>query len=167
MIQLTMQQFVIFCKVELTPTHKNLSTWSDLLNLLIANGVTVLLHVLDPHFCYWAYSILCRKRLLIQGNFYIKQNSKYKLLSIEEIQKMLHSRTYKQAVSKLLHCAENVSGTKAYWNQVKEQIKAESGKRTTKGNNVKRKTSNNILAFVLCWVLLAKISFSFWWNCAF
>ena len=77
-----------------------------------------------PRFGYWAYNILYRKRLLSQGNFYIKQNPKDKLLSIDEMQEMLESGTFKQAVSKLLHYAKNVSGTNAYWNQVKEQLKA-------------------------------------------
>ena len=32
--------------------------------------------------------------------------------------------TQKQAVSKLMHYAKNISSTNAYWNKVKEQQKA-------------------------------------------
>ena len=111
MIQLTVGHFVIFRKVKLTPMHRNLSTRSDLVSLLMA---VMLPFCCISRFGYWAYDILYRKRLLTHWNFCIKQNPKHNLLSIEDVQETLESRTYKQAVSKLLHYAKNVSGPNNY-----------------------------------------------------
>ena len=47
-----------------------------------------------PRFAYWAYIILCRRRLIGQGNFYIKQNPSEALLSIHELRSMLQSGSY-------------------------------------------------------------------------
>lgn len=57
-----------------------------------------------------------------QGNFYIKQNPKDKLLSIEVMQEMLQIESYRQAISMLMHYLKNLTGTSAYWNLVKEQL---------------------------------------------
>lgn len=60
--------------------------------------------------------------MLNQGNFYIKQNPKDKLLSIEVMQEMLQIESYRQAISMLMHYLKNLTGTSAYWNLVKEQL---------------------------------------------
>ena len=41
-----MRQFVIFRKMKLTSVQRTLSTGSDLVNLLMANGATGFLHIL-------------------------------------------------------------------------------------------------------------------------
>ena len=37
---------------------------------------------------------------------------------------MLHSQSYDSFMSKLMHYAKNVSGTNAYWNRAKDDLKA-------------------------------------------
>ena len=37
---------------------------------------------------------------------------------------MLHSQSYNSLMSKLMHYAKNVSGTNAYWNHAKDDLKA-------------------------------------------
>ena len=75
-------------------------------------------------FSYWAYNILYRRRILGQENFCIKQNPGEASMTIEELRSMLSSGSYAQVMSKLMHYPKNVTGTNAYWNQVKEELKA-------------------------------------------
>ena len=77
-----------------------------------------------PRFSYWAYNILYRKRLLGQGNFFIKQNPGEAALTIEELHSMLTTGNHSQIMTKLMHYAKNVTNTNAYWNQVKQQLRA-------------------------------------------
>lgn len=77
-----------------------------------------------PRFAYWAYNMLYRKRLLGQGNFYIKQTPNERLLSVDELRNLLDSGNYTQVMSKILHYAKNVTGTNAYWNENKENLRA-------------------------------------------
>ena len=77
-----------------------------------------------PRFAYWAYNMLYRRRLLGQGNFYIKQTPSERLLSVEELRCLLDSGNFSQVMSKILHYAKNVTGTNAYWNENKENLKA-------------------------------------------
>lgn len=79
-----------------------------------------------PRFAYWAYNILYRRRILAQGNFFLKQNpSEANLkLTVDDLKEMLHSQSYDSLMSKLMHYAKNVSGTNAYWNRAKDDLKA-------------------------------------------
>ena len=77
-----------------------------------------------PRFAYWVYNILYRRRLIGQGNFYIKQNPSEALLSIHELRSMLQSGSYTQVMNKIIHYAKQITGTNAYRCQVKEQLKA-------------------------------------------
>ena len=77
-----------------------------------------------PRFAYWAFNILYRRRLLNQGNFFIKQNPGEANLTFDELQDMLSSASYSTIMSKLMHYAKNITGINAYWNQTKEQLKA-------------------------------------------
>ena len=63
-----------------------------------------------PRFGYWAYNMLYGKRLLSQGNFYIKQNMDG-VPTIEELRPMLHSDSYGNIMNKIQYYAKNVSGT--------------------------------------------------------
>ena len=76
-----------------------------------------------PRFSYWAYNILYRKRLLGQGNFFIKQNPGEAALLIEELHSMLTTGNHSEIMTKLMHYTKNVTGTNAYWNQVKQQLR--------------------------------------------
>ena len=44
-------------------------------------------------------------------------------MTIQELREMLQSGSYKTVISKLLHYSKNVTGTNAYWNQVKQELK--------------------------------------------
>ena len=88
------------------------------------NGQPYYRFAAHPRFAYWAFNMLYRKRLLGQGNFYIKQNRQGRLLSVDDFKEMLQSGNYSQVMSKIMHYAKNVSGTNAYWNESKEQLRA-------------------------------------------
>ena len=55
------------------------------------NGSWVFRFASHPRFGYWAYNMLQRKRLLGQGNFYIKHNFGEYLPRVDELCEMLHS----------------------------------------------------------------------------
>ena len=88
------------------------------------NGKWVYRFASHPRFGCWAFNVLYRRRLLSQGNFFIKQNPGEANLTFEELQEMLSSGSHSTVMSKLMHYAKNVTGTNAYWNQTKEQLKA-------------------------------------------
>ena len=77
-----------------------------------------------PCFGFWAYNMLYRRCLLGQGSFYLKQNPGEANLNIDELQEMMRDGTYNTVMKKLYRYAKNVTGTNAYWNQAKEQLKA-------------------------------------------
>ena len=77
-----------------------------------------------PRFAYWAYNILYRKRILGQSNFFLKQNPSEANLSIHDSKQMILSNSYESLISKLMHYAKNISGTHAYWNRAKDDLKA-------------------------------------------
>ena len=88
------------------------------------NGTWVYRFASHPRFGYWAYNMLQRKRLLLLGNFYIKQNYGESLPSIDELREMLHTNNYSSLMKKIQYYAKNISGSNSYWYQVKEQLKA-------------------------------------------
>ena len=95
-----------------------------------------------PIFAYWAFNILYRRRLLGHGSFCIKQNLGEANLSFTELKEMLSSGNYTQIMSKLMHYAKNVTGTNAYWNKEKRDLRATI-------------TPNYILDFISCRISLA------------
>ena len=78
--------------------------------------------VSHPRFAYWAHNILYRRRILAQGNFFLKQSPLEANLTINDLKEMLHSQSYDLLTSKLMHYAKNVSGTNAYWNCAKDDL---------------------------------------------
>ena len=77
-----------------------------------------------PRFGYWAYNILYRGRILGQGSFFLKQNPSEANLTLDDLKQMLQSNSYDSFMSKLMHYAKNVTGTNAYWNKVRDNLKA-------------------------------------------
>ncbi|XP_066921730.1 uncharacterized protein [Clytia hemisphaerica] len=77
-----------------------------------------------PRFGFWAYNMLYRRRLLGQGSFYLKQNPGEANLTINELQDMVREGSHATIMKKLMRYAKNVTGTNAYWNQAKEELKA-------------------------------------------
>ena len=83
------------------------------------NGIIGLQHILD-----YGHSTCFRDRILSQGSIFRKQNPGESHSSVEELKKMLLSNIYSEVVSKLMHCAENVTGSDAYWHKAKDDLKA-------------------------------------------
>ena len=77
-----------------------------------------------PRFGYWAYNILYQHRHIGQGNFFLKQNPAEANLTVQELKDMLNSGDYQKVMSKLMYYAKDVSGLNAYWNQVRQDLKA-------------------------------------------
>ena len=67
-------------------------------------------------------NMLQRHRILSQGSIFRKQNPGESHSSVEELKKMLLSNIYSEVVSKLMHCAENVTGSDAYWHKAKDDL---------------------------------------------
>ena len=77
-----------------------------------------------PRFAFWAYNILYRRRLLGQGNYYIKQNPGDTKMTLEELQNMVRTGSFDCVMKKLMRYTKNVTGTNAYWNDAKGKLKA-------------------------------------------
>ena len=68
--------------------------------------------------------MLYRKRLISQGNFFIKQNPGEANMSIEDLQDLVRDNDHYVVMKKLQRYSKNVTGTNAYWCDVKEKLKA-------------------------------------------
>ena len=77
-----------------------------------------------PRFGYWAYDMLYRRRILGQGNFFLKQNPSEANLTLDDLKQVLQSNSYDSFMSKLMHYAKNVTGINAYWNKARDNLKA-------------------------------------------
>ena len=89
-----------------------------------------------PRFAFWAYNMLYRRRLLGQGNFYLKQNPGDANVTLEELQDMVRSGTHETVMKKLMRYSKNVSGTVEVYNQ-------------------SRRSSNYFLYVIVCRISLA------------
>ena len=65
-----------------------------------------------------------QKAFIKARKFFLKQNPGEANLTIEQLREMLQSGTYSAVMSKLMHYAKNVTGTNAYWNKVKQDLKS-------------------------------------------
>ena len=67
-----------------------------------------------------------RKRILQQSGIFLKQNPGEAHLTIDELRQMAASTCNNSAVfmSQLSRCVGNIAGTNAYWNKVREELKA-------------------------------------------
>ena len=77
-----------------------------------------------PRFSYWAFNMLHRKRILQQSGIFIKQNPGEAHLTIDELREMARSDNYTLFLSKVSRYIGNIAGTNAYWNKVREELKA-------------------------------------------
>ena len=77
-----------------------------------------------PRFAFWGYNMLYRKRLLLQGNFYVKQNPGDLAYTIDELKEMIENNSVNSVMKKLTYYAKNVAGTNSYWHEAKENLKA-------------------------------------------
>ena len=77
-----------------------------------------------PRFSYWAFNMIQRKRILQQTGIFLKKNPGEAHLSIEELREMAASNNSAVFMSKVSRYTANIGGTNAYWNKVREELKA-------------------------------------------
>ena len=77
-----------------------------------------------PRFSYWAFNMIQRKRILQQSGIFLKQNPGEAHLTIDELQEMAASNTANVFMSKVPRYVGNIVGANAYWNRVREELKA-------------------------------------------
>ncbi|CAB4012052.1 Hypothetical predicted protein [Paramuricea clavata] len=65
-----------------------------------------------------------RKRILQQSGIFLKQNPGEAHLTIDELRKMAASNNASVFMSKVSRYVGNIAGTNAYWNRVREELKA-------------------------------------------
>lgn len=68
--------------------------------------------------------MLYRRRILGQGSYFLKQNPSEANLTLQDLRDMLQTNSHNSLMSKLMHYAKNVTGTNAYWNQARDNLKA-------------------------------------------
>jgi hypothetical protein len=77
-----------------------------------------------PRFSYWAFNMIQRKRILQQTGIFLKQNPGEAHLSINELREMAATNNTNVFLSKVSRYVSNIAGSNAYWNRVREELKA-------------------------------------------
>ncbi|CAB4002039.1 Hypothetical predicted protein [Paramuricea clavata] len=90
----------------------------------IIDGKWVYRFANHPRFSYWAFNMIQRKRILQQSGIFLKQNPGEAHLTIEELREMAASNNANVFMSKVSRYVGNIAGTNAYWNRVREELKA-------------------------------------------
>ena len=75
-------------------------------------------------FSYWAFNMIQRQRILQQSGIFLKQNPGEAHLTIDELREMAVSNNANLFMSKVSRYVGNIAGTNAYWNRVREELKA-------------------------------------------
>ena len=65
-----------------------------------------------------------RKQILQQSGIFLKQNPGEAHLTIDELREMATSNNVNVFMSKVSRYVGNIAGTNAYWNRVREELKA-------------------------------------------
>ena len=89
----------------------------------IKNGVRNYRFTAHPRFCYWAFNILYRKRILSKGNLYIKRNPGEVDFTFEEFNEMASSNS-SNMFSKIFYYTKELTGSNSYWNKVRQDLRA-------------------------------------------
>ncbi|CAB4008934.1 Hypothetical predicted protein, partial [Paramuricea clavata] len=90
----------------------------------IIDGKWVYRFANHPRFSYWAFNMIQRKRILQQSGIFLKQNPGEAHLTIDELREMAASNNTNVFMSKVSRYVGNIAGTNAYWNRVREELKA-------------------------------------------
>ena len=90
----------------------------------IIDGKWVYRFANHPRFSYWAFNMIQRKRILQQSGIFLKQNPVEAHLTIDELREMAASNNANVFMSKVSRYVGNIAGTNAYWNRVREELKA-------------------------------------------
>jgi len=76
-----------------------------------------------PRFCYWAYNILYRKRILSKGNLYVKRNPGDVDFSLDEFNEMVRSNSH-NLMNKIFYYTKELTGSNSYWNRVRQELRS-------------------------------------------
>ena len=90
----------------------------------IIDGKWVYRFANHPRFSYWALNMIQRKRILQQSGIFLKQNPSESHLTIDELREMAASNSANVFLSKISRYVGNIAGTNAYWNRVRDELKA-------------------------------------------
>ena len=110
------------CLLRDVPMHeriKHLSKFAE-----INDGKWVYRFANHPRFPYWAFNMIQRKRILQQSGIFLKQNPGEAHLTLDELREMAASNNANVFMSKVSRYVGNIAGTNAYWNRVREELKA-------------------------------------------
>ena len=77
-----------------------------------------------PRFLYWDFNMIQRKRILQQSGIFLKQNPGEVHLTIDELREIADSNNANLFLSKISRYVGNIAGTNAYWNRVRDELKA-------------------------------------------
>jgi len=89
----------------------------------IKKGVWNYRFTAHPRFCYWAFNILYRKRILSKGNLYIKRNPGEVDFTFDEFNEMASSNP-SNMFSKIFYYTKELTGSNSYWNRVRQDLRA-------------------------------------------
>ena len=90
----------------------------------IIDGKWVYRFANHPRFSYWALNMIQRKRILQQSGIFLKQNPSESHLTIDELREMAASNSANVFLSKISRYVGNIAGSNAYWNRVRDELKA-------------------------------------------
>lgn len=65
-----------------------------------------------------------RKRILQQSGIFLRQNPGEAHLTLDELRQMATSNNSNTLISKISRYVANIAGSNAYWNKVREDLKA-------------------------------------------
>ncbi|CAH3106109.1 unnamed protein product [Porites lobata] len=88
------------------------------------NGKWIYRFATHPRFAYWALNMIQRKRILQQTGMFLKQNPGEAHLTAEELRQMAASNNTSVFISKISRYLSNITGSDAYWQKAKEELKA-------------------------------------------
>ena len=87
------------------------------------NGVWNYRFTAHPRFCYWAFNILYRKRILSKGNLYVKRNPGDVNFTFDEFNEMVSSNS-SNLFKKMFYYTKELTGSNSYWNRVRQNLRA-------------------------------------------
>ena len=90
----------------------------------VVHGKWVYRFANHPRFSYWAFNMIQRKRILQQSDMFLKQNPGEAHLTLNELREMVASNNTSVFLSKISRYVGNIAGTNAYWNKVRDELKA-------------------------------------------
>ena len=90
----------------------------------LIDGKWVYRFATHPRFSYWAFNMIQRKRILQQSGIFLRQNPGEAHLTIDELREMAANNNSAVFMSKVSRYIGNIAGTNAYWNKVREELKA-------------------------------------------